>query len=257
MKYIGITDFASSSDSTLTLEFFSEQCRRLGMTDRKLMVGVMMSYKTLHNMPSSWTNCWPSKHNIGNIFVNHPLALNTLHYADYDGFTLPFELYEAVSYGGPNLHALQFDMIWPDSRMVGYVKERYPNLKIILQVGPKAFEMARNLPLLLSERLRLLYKDTVDYVLLDVSAGHGKSFLATELAPYVKAIKNNTDFHIAVGGGIGPGSMVELIKLMAICGDDLSWDAQGRLRPSGDAHDPVDWDMARQYLYESFCVAAD
>ncbi len=255
MKYVGITDFASSKDSILTLEFFSEQCQRLGITDRKLMVGVMMSYKTSHNMPSSWAPCWPTTHNIHNIFINHPLAFNTLHYADYDGFTLPRDLYQAVKYGGENLHALQLDMIWPDSKIVDYVKNMYPNLKIVLQVGPQAFEKVRHDPRILGERLRLLYGESVDYVLLDASAGRGKPFLAQDLVPYINAIKNADDrFNIAVAGGLGPGKIVELIKLVAIFGDCLSWDAQGGLRPSGDAHDPIEWPMAFQYIYETLGV---
>ncbi|MFA5934800.1 MAG: hypothetical protein WC827_02885 [Candidatus Paceibacterota bacterium] len=32
---------------------------------------------------------------------------------------------------------------------------------------------------------------------------------------------------------------------------DVSIDAEGKLRPSGSALDPVDWDMAEKYIIEA------
>jgi hypothetical protein len=34
----------------------------------------------------------------------------------------------------------------------------------------------------------------------------------------------------------------------------VSIDAQGKLRPSGDAHDPIDWEMAAEYLKQALVM---
>src|SRR3989338_7862748 len=104
VPYVGITDFTTSKETLVMLDVFENHVGYF--SPRRLMVGVMMSYKTLHDLPSQWTSVFPKNKNIAGIFVDHPLAMNTLHYADYDGIDVLENLKQATRYGWPNMNAL-------------------------------------------------------------------------------------------------------------------------------------------------------
>ena len=66
-----------------------------------------------------------------------------------------------------------------------------------------------------------------------------------------RAIKENIpEFGIVVAGGLGPRTL-HLIEPIIEEFPDISIDAQGQLRPSHNALDPIDWDMAGEYLTKS------
>ena len=48
----------------------------------------MMSWKSLHGLPSKWTNAFPTNEQVADIFVAERDVYNVLHYADYDGHSL-------------------------------------------------------------------------------------------------------------------------------------------------------------------------
>lgn len=58
-SYIGITDFTDVAQATAMKEVFSRLKDQ--KTNRILHVGVMMSYKTLHGLPTKWTDAFPKK----------------------------------------------------------------------------------------------------------------------------------------------------------------------------------------------------
>jgi len=45
-------------------------------TQRKLMVGVLASYKSLNKIPNRWTNRFPDVNQIADIFIEDARALN-------------------------------------------------------------------------------------------------------------------------------------------------------------------------------------
>jgi hypothetical protein len=53
--------------------------------------------------------------------------------------------------------------------------------------------------------------------------------------------------NIVIAGGLGPDT-VPLAEPVLRQVPDASLDAQGKLRPSGSALDPIDWDMAERYI---------
>ena len=78
---------------------------------------------------------------------------------------------------------------------------------------------------------------------------------ADELLPYLRAIATQFPWlQLAVAGGLGRMSLVEPIVREF---PDISIDAQGRLRPSGSALDPIDWGMAETYLREASALWPD
>jgi len=118
---------------------------------------------------------------------------------------------------------------------------------VILQIGKKAFEEADDDPMEIVRRLED-YSGVIHRVLLDKSVGRGISMDANSLLPFVRIIKEHfPSFGITVARGLGPKS-IELVEPLVQEFPDLSIDAQGKLRPSGSALDPIDWKMAGDYL---------
>ena len=248
--YIGITDFMNSNQVHEMLKVFIEN-RRTG-SERKLHVGVMMSYKTLHGLPTKWQTAFPPKETVSSIFLGYEYAgiFNVLHYADYDGIDVSDNLLLATGFGGQNLDALQLDMIWPLPEIVKNYRQRYPNIQIILQGNTKALEAVGNdIPTFIKRLAE--YGDSIDFILLDKSMGRGLGMDAVGLIPIAQAINDSLpSLGLAAAGGLGPETL-HLVEPMAKVFPNLSIDAQGKLRPSGNALDPIDWEMAKNYLIKA------
>jgi len=246
--YIGITDFTDSSQVQTMLEVFQKAFPEAN--ERKLMVGVMMSHKTMNKLESKWLAVFPPAEKVADIFIRHPQLLNTLHYADYDGRDVFRSLTQAAKFGGPNLDALQLDMVWPDPPSVISFKGVYRQLKLVLEINEAAFAKADNSPVRL---IRLLheYAGVLDYVLLDKSMGRGLGLDEKFLRPFIERLTIAAPhFGVAVAGGLGPNSMSLAARLLADY-PQLSIDAQGQLRPNGSALEPVDWGIAAEYLRQA------
>ncbi|MEK7062803.1 MAG: hypothetical protein AAB946_02085, partial [Patescibacteria group bacterium] len=179
--YIGITDFTDFSQVKEMLRVFKVHCPR--GSKRILHVGVMMSYKTLNDIPSKWTNVFPPKNSIKHIFGSNQ-AYNCLHYADYDNNPeLWRHLLHAISYGGIGINALQLDMVWPDpGEIANGVHASRKQIEVILQIGERALEEAGNDPQIVVARLED-YESVIDRVLLDKSMGRGLCMDAGGLVP--------------------------------------------------------------------------
>lgn len=247
IPYIGITDFISLQQVWNMHNIFERQ----GPRRRKLHIGVMMSYKTLYGIPTKWKDSFPPKECIAKIFSSDD-TYNCLHYADYHyDRDLAWSVATAISYGGIGIHALQLDMVWPNpGEIANAVHTSRKNIEVILQVGRKALDEVQNDPQLLVEKLRD-YEGVIHRVLLDKSGGEGRGMDAVALLPFARAIKKHMPLlGLVVAGGLGPTSM-HLVEPIVKEFPDVSIDAQGKLRPSGNAIDPIDWNMAGTYLVKA------
>ncbi len=245
--YIGITDFETGEQARQMLDYFGQLSPP---ANRRLMIGVMMSYRTLKGLKTPWSQVWPPKEKLAEIFIKHPLAYNTLHYADYDGPTTGEDLLEAISFCGANLHAVQFDMIWPDPRMLDAIRQSQPRLDLILQVGRGAFNYVIGESEILFADLKH-YRDIIDCVLLDCSMGKGRELDSDLFKGYLKLLRRDRpDLAVAAAGGLGPKTL-PLVEPLVYVYPDISIDAQGQLRKSGSNRDPIDWDLAREYLSQA------
>ena len=247
--YIGITDFTSFGQVEKMLHLFA--AHQPQGSRRKLHVGVMMSHKTLHDIPGEWQNVFPPKESIADIFASDE-AYNCLHYADYgNNSDLWKSLAAAISFGGVGIHALQLDMTWPDpSQIANGVHASRKHIEVILQIGKSALEKVGNEPQAVVRKLKG-YEGVIDRVLLDKSMGRGLGMDAVGLIPFAQAIRESfPKLGIGAAGGLGPET-VHLAEPLIKAFPDLSIDAQGRLRPSGNARNPIDWNMAGTYLIKA------
>jgi hypothetical protein len=250
IPYIGITDFMTGEQARTMLRSFGEY--RSGMGPRKLMVGVMMSYKTLNGLPTKWADAFPKNVEVPTIFIDHPLAFNTLHYADYDEATSTSDILSMMQIClGGNLHAVQLDMPWPEWRLLEAIK-RFSGWRVetVLQIGKNALDQCNNDPQEVCFQVER-YGRLIDYVLLDKSMGQGKGMDAQILLPFVRAIAEAfPGLGIAVAGGLGP-TTTHLVDPIIQEFPHVSIDAQGQLRSSGSALDPIERNRAEEYLRQA------
>ena len=249
--YISITDFTERGEVMKMMDVFvASGALRLR---RLLGVGIMISHKTLNGIPSKWTEIWPEHHKIAGIFIDHPLAFNTLHYADYTGTNVFDNLQAATRLGGVHMKALQLDMIWPDPMALRDYQSEHPEIKIILQINSRSLEQVDNNPLGLHAALEK-YRGFLDYVLLDRSMGRGQGMQSEILLPMVNMIATSRpDLGIVVAGGLGPETM-DLAAPIVEQHPQVSFCAQGQLRASNNALDPIDWDRAAEYLKQAIIL---
>ncbi|OGC58182.1 hypothetical protein A3A70_00405 [candidate division WWE3 bacterium RIFCSPLOWO2_01_FULL_42_11] len=225
--YVGITGFMSRAEVDAVLSEFPKTAARA------LMVGVLVSSKTLRGVPNKWPNRFPAVGNVAGIFPSHPQALNLIHYSTDDKASLHDQLVELVQLGGANLHGFQLNIAWPMPGAVRHFREAFPHLKLVLQVGWHAFEMVHHSPKLLAERV-LYYGDSIDYVLLDPSGGLGKPLDVSKARGYLTALVTQMGFaQLAVAGGLGPDTL-SLVEPLVKEFSELSIDAEGRLRDADD-----------------------
>lgn len=254
VPFISITDFRHPREVLMMLTVM--EISRQKHVEHQLGVGCMMSYKTLRGFPNKWTDAFPKMNEYPKIFLDRTGLFNVLHYADYNRDSCARDYVDAVLLCGPNLHAIQFDMIWPDPAHLEYLVYRGTHvrktLKVILQVGSKAMAEVGDDPVRVCEKLSWYYhSDCIDYVLLDKSMGTGVGMDAALLLTYIYEIKKRLpDLGIVVAGGLGPTTM-HLAKPIIQEFPDVSIDAQGQMRTSASALHPIEWDRASEYVRQA------
>jgi hypothetical protein len=141
---------------------------------------------------------------------------------------------------------VQFDMLpWHENEytgLFGRIKKEAP--LVLLQCHGDI--MQKLSPHKVSELLRS-YTGLVDYVLFDASHGKGVTLNPDALEPFVDAASELTGIGVGVAGGLDERTVLspEFQKLLAHY-PDLSFDAEGKLRPEGKG--ALDQDATRAYL---------
>lgn len=253
--YVGVTDVPRADFVLRILDLFKDDLLRIG---RVFAPGVMMSRKTLHGLPTKWASVFLPNDRIASAFVPHPLAMNVLHYADYDPTDpedVVRDLSQAVFWGGDHLRALQLDMVWPHPQSLkAFLGERLRPIEIILQVSPRALEKVPT-PELLALRLAE-YEGLVSYILIDPSMGRGVGMNPEESLRTARIVRSALpSVQIVFAGGLSADT-VSLLQPFFAEFPSLSVDAQAGLRPTRNALDPLDWDMTARYIEAMIAVVA-
>jgi len=237
--YIGITGFMSRSEVESILEIMPTHAKRL------LMVGVLVSWKTIRGIANKYPNRYPVPHKIAEIFPNNDSALNLIHYNTDEKETLCEQLVALTdSWGGMNLHGYQLNIAWPDPRAIEKYRHVFPDKQIVLQIGKHAFQMIDHSPEQLSAKVKE-YDGLIHYVLLDPSGGHGELLDVEKARQYLDALtETKMDIGLGVAGGLSPMTLNHIVPLIQDF-PNLSIDAEGRLR---DTSDNLHISIALEYL---------
>ncbi len=241
--YVGVTGFMDRTTVKRALALVPAN------SNRKLMVGVLASSTTLKGQPNQLPGRFPKVDQIGQTFIDHPMAFNVVHFATREKEKLVHHLTDVVALAPHLIHGIQLNMVWPDAPAIRAFRLRYPRTRLILQVGPKAFDAIERDPERTVSKLDA-YKGTIDYVLLDDSGGYGKVMDAEFLLPFVRRIKSSDlDMQIVVAGGLSGDNLKLVTPIVEEC-HDVSIDAEGRVRD--DAHDRLDIQKVCAYVTTAF-----
>ena len=109
-SYVGITGIMNPADSLSIADSVPPN------RNRRAMIGILVSQKSLLGLPNQWPNRYPKTNQVADLFLSHPAAFNVVHYNTDDSSTLAQQLFEVVQLAGPNLHGIQLNMAWPPDR---------------------------------------------------------------------------------------------------------------------------------------------
>ncbi len=244
--YVGVTGFMSRAEVSEAIAMVPQ-----GST-RRLMVGVLMSSKTLAGQQNKWPGRYPKKETVVDIFVDDQRALNLVHYNTDHPETLLTQLVEITELAGSHLDGFQLNIAWPPISQLEDYWEAYPDKFLLLQIGGKAMAQVESM-----ERFTELvgaYLPMIDAILIDPSGGKGEPLDATKGAEYLHAVRDYPTLGFGIAGGLGPDTL-HLLNPLVKEFPELSIDAEGRLR-TPKPEDALCLDAMRTYLEDAFPILA-
>jgi len=249
--YIGITGFSKSEEVSAALQVFPQN------GNRKLMVGVLATYKSLRDIPMKpkWAKQTPHPSTIAGLFPNDERAVNLVHFSTEEGqeSSVLADMLKIHELAGPNFHGFQLNVAWPQiNQLDDYRAAMGWDYRIVLQLGQKAVEAAGGTAQSVVDML-YHYAGIVDDVLFDPSGGLGKSFDTERAREFLSSIaEQGWDIGLGVAGGLGPDSL-NLVEPLIADFPNLSIDAQGRLR---NADNDLDLNAVNAYLVKALQLFA-
>lgn len=226
--YIGVTGFMDSFEVQECLKAFRPPSI-LEQEGLLLMVGVLVSSTTLKGGTNRWFGRYPTMAAVPHIlnWCNDPHALCTIHYNTDEPETLEEQVARIIDIGQGRIHALQLNMRWPSPVMLQRIKRRWPELRLILQMGHKAIADVTDGDEVYIQQAMGTYAGTVHDFLLDPSGGLGIPLSVKDAMRYMGKMPKGV--RCGVAGGLAADNVSELEPLFlqqGVC----STDAEGRLR---------------------------
>ena len=242
--YAGVTGFTSQTQVEVALAIIPKE------PARKLMVGVLMSSKTLAGKQNKWPSRYPTREAISDIFVDDPRALNLVHYSTDHPETLFSQLDKITQLAGHSLDGFQLNIPWPPISQLEDWWETHRDQFLLLQIGNGAVAQAKSM----EHFAELLghYVPMVDAILIDSSGGRGEPLDPVKAAEYLKVSSEYTTLGLGVAGGLGPLTLHLLDPLIKEY-PELSIDAEGQLRT---LEDRLSLSAMRDYLDDAFPILA-
>ena len=240
--YIGITGFMDKKEVETMIKSIAFE------TSRQLMIGVLVSNKTINGEKNNHPTRYPLRERLGQIFIKHPMVINMIHYYTDDQTDLCNQLLDIVMATAGSCDGIQLNMPWPNHEELEKFKELCPDKKIVLQINRKMLESSPNH---LSMRCLYEYNNLVDYILFDASGGRGLELDVDFLLPFIKMFECiSEEINLVVAGGLKSNNLSQLKPLVDIY-PNLSIDAESCLR---DENDDLVIIKARNYFHEALNI---
>lgn len=241
--YIGVTGFTNREQVRAVLE------RTSFAIGPQLMVGVLMSYRTLRGMPASNPKRYPAREDVFGIFQESLDCLNLVHYNTREQRDLAHQLEDALGWAGPLCDGIQLNIAWPDPRAIQSLKLVKPRAKIVLQINSEAMGACDNDALRVASRVGEQYASLVDYVLVDFSGGKGEPLEPVHTMAYLAELRHQrhiagATYQLGVAGGLCADNLNRLLLPIKRMMPNISIDAEGGLRTD----DSLDIDKVLAYL---------
>ncbi len=238
--YVGVTGFMTRAEvETAIAKFDTRQGLR---AKRLLMVGVLVSNKTLSGVTNKWPHRYPRYQDLSELMLPHRRVVNLIHFATDDKDHLTDHMNALRTHGGPDLDGFQLNIPWPDPKRI---VTGFP--RMVLQIGARAMEMEGNDPDRIADRLNG-YRGCITEVLIDASSGHGIPLDLQKTEGYLRAIvKKHPTLGIGIAGGL-PGVSLDRLKDLVRAFPFVSIDAESGLR---DANDHLEMKSVNDYFVQA------
>ena len=249
--YIGITGYKTKKELTSTAQDYARACDMELGNKHRLMMGLLCSSKRLAN-PSIEGTQSPAFSELPYL-LNHARRLSfemsqdpqERHCIPQQAF-LPMihyhpeakeKLEEEVSrvfdtagiYKQGLCRAVQLNCAWPEPTQLEALKNKFPDLVMVIQLPRAAIETLQ--PRQLAERARE-YAAFADYFLVDGSGGFGIEFQHEKSIEILHALGEEVPgASLGIAGGLGNHNVYDRVKKLRIqLGNEFNIDAQNKLR---------------------------
>jgi hypothetical protein len=207
----------------------------------QVAVGILTSAET--STGGNRGGRYPALEKISSLFeITEPYAFNTLHHyaRNSQGLTdqIASILWQDNLYARKLCGGVQLNTVWPSHWEVGRLKEIFPELKIILQIGPRVLD--KDSPQDIAQKVKE-YGDWLSYALIDPSGGKGRGITVNSVATVYNAVKDAMpDLTLGFAGGLDPKNVASRSwELFQMTGSGVfSIDAETGLRVRSRRHRP-------------------
>lgn len=254
--YVGVTGAATEEQAkgcvSILTKYFSPDDAHMPM------LGILVSYKTLEQGRHLSKKEFPPLDMVSSLLGTAEGRLwTTIHYNTKKRHFMADEVSSVFDmddiYESNLCRAVQLNVIWPYQEGINKIKDRYPEMKIILSLSGAATK---------GMTIDQIVENTasysgIDYVLIDPSMGFGKDFEIDCSLKLYNALKNSgVTACIGFAGGLsGENAREKVLQIRKrLNSDDFCIDAQGRLR---DENDEFDLEKVRHYAEEAWHALTD
>ena len=248
-SYIGVTGFTHIAQVERALEIADEHFP----SNRKLMVGVLISGKSLNGIPTKYPRQYLPVATLPVLFTSHPRAYNIVHFnTDSTDILSEFMRIEGAMDDVP-MHGIQLNLSFPENHVIALQKRHYqhPSYDFILQTNDLGASLKKEdieVPDDFAKWLGL-WSGVCSHTLFDLSCGRGVSFDPKSVLPYLRATHAVLpSVSHGVAGGLKPGNLEEKLSVLLSEFPTLSWDTQAGVR---NEHDSLDMSKVEDFLIES------
>lgn len=231
--YIGVTGVATTEQALRTAQAFKDSPFNNPSSAHKGMVGYLINHDILVGKRNP-TRRHPSPQALhGLLEITHTSADNALHFFTQYPETLADQVTCLLKtdeiYDQGLARTVQFNATWPNPNHLKEIKDSFPDLNIIVQLGPRALRNGDTKEIL--SRIDW-YRETMDYALIDPSGGTGTEISPEEYQGLFERIRSAfPELPIILAGGITPENMKRIIETISKFAnlEDFGIDAQSGL----------------------------
>lgn len=255
--YIGITGFMTLAEVVQCNSAFCDARNGIHWMLKsddglKFMVGVLVSSKTLTGGTNKYPNRYPPIARVPEVVsLDQPHLLRTIHYNTDDATTIDDQVDQLMGIAPEAIDAIQLNIRWASPIKLQRVKRKYPDLRIILQIGAGALsDVTEPEDIYIGSALRA-YDGVADDFLVDPSGGKGKELDIWHAFACLSDHDIPTWMRPGAAGGRNADNVREFKGLMRRYRGLVNLDAEGRLRTPriGDHGDHLDVSESIRYLY--------
>jgi phosphoribosylanthranilate isomerase len=174
-------------------------------------------------------------------------VLRLIHYSQKEANAFESMNNVAEVVGSDFFDGFQLNMAWPKLDSIIEYKRKYPEHKIVLQVGTRSFTYFNEDMERVAKEIQR-YDPFVDYILFDFSGGKGILMDSRFVSMNISRIVNKYNIQqnkIVIAGGISPDNMEEIIIPILREFPFIGIDSESRLRNN---EDDLDISLVREYL---------